>query len=1490
MFRLPHIRITILYRPPHALHLWQHPHPVHTNSFASKPLSNTVLIHFPTRLYIATLPSLIIRTVSPQLTSHWTLAHTTLCEDLPHLAHYRVIFAEDLLTDPNGVLELVLRDLGLQPSAAPMEGESKEDPAADAATAAANREHRRMLALWRRWEKEQSTYSEETATALAAENWMFGYQTDALARDPSKPQGTDLPMLCAGGAPHGANGTSNGTANGGVPEIEMGDGDRSASPQRLLIISFGTRGDVQPCIALANGFQKKGYSTWIFTNDEQREIVTQSGVPTITSSNGEALLAGIPSITQPSEHDFYRLVQDFYTRCSTQIVDTVRAACEEHSIECIVLGSLVFNIDKVVQALNLPVVRLGFSPLYVSDAGKMMAPRDHELEAIRHHAKGFIRQAYLLESVGVRSCLAADEDENKDDESTGNMFVQMREQLTLYGFSGLIEGNQVPGIPSYKTGFWFVDESATGEAKADLLGDDAAHAETLKFLRDGTPPVCINFGSMDVYENFEWPAVLVDAVLAANQRLLIIGKNVPAGLSTDRAGVYTTKFAAHSLVFPLCSAVVHHGGAGTTAQVLRSGVPSIVVPFLHWADQDDWGRFVASVGAGVHVDLREAESLAAEDGRLAAMGSLFNDALGKLLGDADRDTFRAAAAKAGAFIDGESGVDRAVTCFEEHFAGTDAAVARGAVIRDLEHLAAPATRLSHSQQFFNSAYLLFRQAESRQSHAVLCENRNAWFKQLQATANAYPVYKADWPKLNQPLDLAVHDLPHSTSKIEWWYFHAHITADNDTKTPYSIFGAVFSTVFCGTTLHHGHASVFNAETKKHTYRSIGDGRAPKLAREAWKRLASDEYFKRSLAEIYEDDVFPAPDERCPDPFVVATDSMNMKLGDISLVKLGDDSYRVALTPAGPDGGCGTVEATDVGFDLVFKSSKAAVRNGNGGISPGGTNDHNLFYYSITRMEVQGTLTQDGNTAQVRGSGWYDHEFGGDNTHKNARSKNPKYKWIWIGVQLDDGREVVYAVTDDPVKKVQIGKMAMIVRADGSTSTHDDESSVVTHRTWSSLKTYVSYGTAWTLVVGEGDDQITLELEAAGENQELVSIISEPAYWEGRVNVKGQDAAGNTLGGIGFVEQYGVGGDMSNFRDYLGAVSKIVFASVERTLPRDPTPTQMNRLILDDEFAPYIKGISRKVFIESMIEPVRTITDRCGKGWRSMGLLLAAYAVGGDPERLTPFISFPEFLHVGSLIIDDIQDDSDIRRKGPTCHKVYGIPTAINAGTAAYFLGEGLTREVDMSDTERIELYRLYFNCLRGAHTGQALDMAGLQHLVPECLESGNFESLDDNITITHRLKSGLPACTAARIGTLLGGGSLEQQQAMGDYFMALGLAFQIMDDVINLRGFQLGLKTHAEDLIEGKITAPVVKAFMKISHDERLWLYEQMKVNGKQKDRDVDAVLAKLEECHAIDDCISDAKRIVEEAWQRVAKVLPHTYARLVLRAFGWFVVSIRDY
>ena len=114
---------------------------------------------------------------------------------------------------------------------------------------------------------------------------------------------------------------------------------------------------------------------------------------------------------------------------------------------------------------------------------------------------------------------------------------------------------------------------------------------------------------------------------------------------------------------------------------------------------------------------------------------------------------------------------------------------------------------------------------------------------------------------------------------------------------------------------------------------------------------------------------------------------------------------------------------------------------------------------------------------------------------------------------------------------------------------------------------------------------------------------------------------------------------------------MVLRNVDRVFPYNPTREHMVQLVVSKEFEPMMDGLPTDVFVEQLVKPVRAITDRAGKGWRSMGLLLASSVVGGDPCQLERYTSFPEFLHTGSLIIDDIQDNSLLRRGGPCAPEV-----------------------------------------------------------------------------------------------------------------------------------------------------------------------------------------------------------------------------------------------
>jgi len=177
-----------------------------------------------------------------------------------------------------------------------------------------------------------------------------------------------------------------------------------------------------------------------------------------------------------------------------------------------------------------------------------------------------------------------------------------------------------------------------------------------------------------------------------------------------------------------------------------------------------------------------------------------------------------------------------------------------------------------------------------------------------------------------------------------------------------------------------------------------------------------------------------------------------------------------------------------------------------------------------------------------------------------------------------------------------------------------------------------------------------------------------------------------------------------------------------------------------------------------------------------------------------------------------------------------------------------------------------------------------------CLASNDFEPMWQTILCCHRLKSGLPASVCARTGAVLGHATPEQEAALGDYFLSMGLAFQIIDDVINLQGFGKSLKTKAEDLIEGKITAPVIRCLMHLREEpeKQKWLWGQYALDIEK--RDIAGMVEMIEGSGAFTSCISEAHAMVDEAWKAVDRLVPDSFAKVCLRAFGWFVCKVRDY
>jgi sterol 3beta-glucosyltransferase len=136
------------------------------------------------------------------------------------------------------------------------------------------------------------------------------------------------------------------------------------------------------------------------------------------------------------------------------------------------------------------------------------------------------------------------------------------------------------------TGYWFQDALPEWKPPGDLEA----------FLDNGEPPVYVGFGSMSGRSPETLAAIVLEALAMSGRRGLLLTGWGGMQVMKVPENVFVISAAPHNWLFPRMAAVVHHGGAGTTAEGLRAGVPSVIVPFI--VDQPFWGSRVNALGVG----------------------------------------------------------------------------------------------------------------------------------------------------------------------------------------------------------------------------------------------------------------------------------------------------------------------------------------------------------------------------------------------------------------------------------------------------------------------------------------------------------------------------------------------------------------------------------------------------------------------------------------------------------------------------------------------------------------------------------------------------------------------------------------------------------------------------------------------------------------------------------------------------------------------------
>ena len=359
----------------------------------------------------------------------------------------------------------------------------------------------------------------------------------------------------------------------------------------ISIVTGGSRGDVQPYVALGAGLKSAGHAVRLLASANFETLVTDAGLSFhSTGEDIEALLQGEAWRKTMERGNFLAILAHMRSEMRQHARRTARDLPPLLAGSDLILTGMagIAGTFAVAGMLAIPVLQAYVVPFTPTRAFPSPLvpnlPLGGTLNRLSFHVmRQLFWQSFKVSDVATRRALGLRQ---------GSFWGPFRSLArsnapVLYGYSPSILPRPDDWTDQhYVTGYWFLDAPS----------DWTPPVELVDFLQAGEPPVYIGFGSMGSRNPHEAGQIALEALERSGQRgILATGWG---GLTTAELPdtVHLVSSIPHSWLLPRTRAVVHHGGAGTTAAALRAGVPSIVVPFM--GEQAFWGQRVADLGAG----------------------------------------------------------------------------------------------------------------------------------------------------------------------------------------------------------------------------------------------------------------------------------------------------------------------------------------------------------------------------------------------------------------------------------------------------------------------------------------------------------------------------------------------------------------------------------------------------------------------------------------------------------------------------------------------------------------------------------------------------------------------------------------------------------------------------------------------------------------------------------------------------------------------------
>jgi sterol 3beta-glucosyltransferase len=420
---------------------------------------------------------------------------------------------------------------------------------------------------------------------------------------------------------------------------------------KITLLVTGTLGDVRPNLALALGLQELGHHVTLvapenfesyvkpfniryhsLVGNTQEILESDEGRQWMASGNVKGFMNALNQITHKTRYEAQRDILSACQDCDLMIVHPL----------------LLFYAATLSEKLKKPLILASPFPF---------APATTEFPQFLVRAKrlpfGFLNK--ITHRLFAKVYEKGKADDMNEWRSTlglaplrGSLFKNLIDQRIpiLHAYSpSLVTHPKDWGEHNFITGQWKLEDKHIPEHTQANSNDDLD-----QWLARGQAPIYFGFGSLPVLEPQKMVAMVIDITKSLNTRAIIASgwSDISSNGTSLPDSIFMIQSADHESLFPRCSCVIHHGGAGTTHTTLESGTPSIICST--YADQPFWGERITDLKIGRHIPFPK----------------LTKENLIQAIQELNHESIRARAAEIGKNIKAENGLQNALNWVEKH--------------------------------------------------------------------------------------------------------------------------------------------------------------------------------------------------------------------------------------------------------------------------------------------------------------------------------------------------------------------------------------------------------------------------------------------------------------------------------------------------------------------------------------------------------------------------------------------------------------------------------------------------------------------------------------------------------------------------------------------------------------------------------------------------------------------------------------------------------